>query len=325
MGGIFVDEKLIRTIKNFKVGFIGLVLFGVGIFSIWLSYRFTGIEHDILRDVGIALAPSGLVVTFFHLWVLDEFTSLGAKKNKKEIENFLISLLNDKIHSVGITDFFINRETGDQLNSFSMMINNAKSEIFIVGVTLNEVPSNNRSIFVKKALNKCKLEFLMLNPIYFKNEFPKIDPTTTHDLKGPFSHAIKSFRRLAVDIAKSTNDKDIRFEVKFYDQSPTMSLVFCDKMEMHVELSPHNKDLLDAKFRPLFKIKKITENDLFESFYDNYRDLWEHHDITSYIKLEGSKIILTGDNEISEMLNIERFSHDYQKEINDKMIKIIEK
>lgn len=217
-----------------------------------------------------------------------------------------------KWKELGIKAVYRSRSDSDQGEAYSRMLKTARSEIFVVGITLKDLPQLHGSLLVEKGKKGCSIKLLILSPEYWQNDNPILDPVAAamatmgklgNGLRPDFQIAIAHIRVLAMDMARAHSD----FEVRFYRQAPTLSLTIVDgessRAKMRVELTPHNRPG-DEQFRPILDLRQSSGRDLLTQFYKSYLALWSH--ALSYLDVQGSRVRLDQalDNEISEMLDL---------------------
>lgn len=208
---------------------------------------------------------------------------------------------------LGITEIYRSREDPGQKEVYMKLLQMANTDLLIVGVTLKDIIGEQRTTFIEKASNGCKIRLLLLTPKRWRNVEPVLDPIEAADLKQHFITSFQNIRRLALAIAKKPPEKTrsrrgtrppinvsaYAFEVRFYDQAPTLSLSVADagldSGRMRVEFTPHNET--DKKgftsFRPMMDL--VPKNDgLFSQFYSHYNSLWEASPV--YLGVTGTKI-----------------------------------
>jgi|GEM_PF-5432845 len=207
---------------------------------------------------------------------------------------------------LGIEAIYSTRLESGQAESYMRLLKSIRSEIFVVGITLKDVPRDHGALLLEKGKRGRSIRLLMLSPEYWRNSDPVLDPVaaaTQGNLRPDFQIAISHIRALALDMARAR----ATFEIKFYNQAPTLSLTIVDgqtnKAKMRVELTPHNRPQ-EEKFRPMLVLRRSTENDLFGQFYKCYLALWEKSQL--YLKIHDSKVIMDPllDKKISEMLDL---------------------
>jgi hypothetical protein len=206
----------------------------------------------------------------------------------------------------GIEAIYSTRLDSGQAESYRHLLQSIRKEIFIVGITLKDVPRDHGALLFDKGKNGRAIKLLMLSPEYWRNDDPVLDPVaaaTQGNLRPDFQIAISHIRALALDMARAGVD----FEVKFYRQAPTLSLTIVDGQEpgakMRVELTPHNRPQ-EEKFRPMLVLRRSSESDLFSQFYKCYLALWQKSQ--AYIRIVDSKVMTDAalDKKISDILDL---------------------
>lgn len=210
-----------------------------------------------------------------------------------------------KWKELGIKGVYRSRSDPDQGEAYLRMMKTARTEIFVVGITLKDLARENGGLLLQKAKSGLSIKLLMLSPEYWKNDNPILDPIAAAamtNLRPDFQIAIAHIRALAMEMARV----HAKFEVKFYRQAPTLSLTMIDgassRAKMRVELTPHNR--LDEKFRPMLDLRQSGGKDLLTQFYSSYLALWAT--ATGYLEVQGSKIkpALELDAQVSKMLDL---------------------
>lgn len=232
-----------------------------------------------------------------------------------------------KWEGLGITEIYLGRHDYRQKQQYDALLKNASHDLFIVGVTLRDLTREERPLLHEKAITGCSVRLLMLTPTRWMNQQPVLDPVEPADLKAHFTDSLRNIRKLASAVAKKNENVKSRgrgttwglrpvkklggyaLEVRFYDQSPALSLVAADAdMEsgrMRVEFTPHNEVDKGEYFRPMMDL--IPKGDgLFRQFCMHYSGLWEKSQ--AYICVSGSKIYRnsTLDDEVSDLLGLEK-------------------
>ncbi len=212
----------------------------------------------------------------------------------------------EKWKSLGMQAIYQNRNDPAQFASYVGLMEGVKNNLFIVGITLKDVPRTQLPLFLEKGKKGCSVELLMLNPRFWKNNDPILDPVaaaTNCDLKADFQLAISHIRPLVMSAA----GQRAKIEVRFYHQAPSLSLTIADgdshTGRMRVELTPHNSPQ-HGYFRPMLDLQPMGGHDLFSQFYKHYRALWENS--LPYLRVQDSKVWINRelDKEISKVLDL---------------------
>lgn len=192
--------------------------------------------------------------------------------------------------ALGIRAIYRRRSDENQFDEYMQLLNNVQHNLFIVGITLKDVPRHHMSLLLDKASRGCVIELLMLSPEYWRNANPVLDPVAAAvatDLRPDFQLAISNIRALAMSMAERKG----RMEVRFYHQAPTLSLTVVDGNagtgRMRVELTPHNIPTCE-QFRPMLDLEAAGDTDLFGQFYQRYRSLWDTSE--PYLAVVDSKV-----------------------------------
>jgi hypothetical protein len=261
----------------------------------WLSGR--------VPAATLLLLSTFVIAYFAHERRLSEHMEQTNEQIKRidEREKMLVEYMAWK--ALGIQATYVSRQDTAQLDAYLQLLNDIRKHLFIVGITLKDVPHDHTPLLRLKAGMGCPLEFLMLAPEYWKNRDPVLDPVSAAmggDLKQAFHQSITNLRALAKGVAKTGG----KMEVRFYHQAPTLSLTAVDggthSGKMRVELTPHNSTGPDLEyFRPMLDLRRAGGGDLFSQFYDHYRALWD--DSQAYIRVQDSRVWVnqTLDSEIS--------------------------
>ena len=207
---------------------------------------------------------------------------------------------------LGIRAIYRCRTDENQFDEYMSLLHGVQRELFIVGITLKDVPRHHMSLLLETAGRGCSIELLMLSPEYWKNADPVLDPVAaavSSDLKPDFQLAIANIRALAMSMV----EKRGRMKVRFYRQAPTLSLTIVDGStasgRMRVELTPHNTPQCE-QFRPMLDLDRNGDNDLFGQFHQRYRSLWDCS--RRYLEVKDSKVWVDKalDKEISGHLGL---------------------
>jgi hypothetical protein len=211
-----------------------------------------------------------------------------------------------RLEALGIRAIYRRRTDENQFDEYMHLLHSAQNNLFIVGITLKDVPRHHMSLLLEKAGRGCSTELLMLSPKYWRNADPVLDPVASavsSDLKPDFQLAIANIRALAMSMA----DRKGRMAVRFYSQAPTLSLTIVDggaaSGRMRVELTPHNTPQCE-QFRPMLDLDRNGDGDLFGQFYQRYRSLWDASQ--PYLEVKDSKVWVDKalDKEISGPLGL---------------------
>ena len=226
---------------------------------------------------------------------------------------------------LGITEIYRSRSDPGQKEEYVNLLQKAGCDLFVVGVTLKDLTREDRPTLIEKATNGCSVRLLMLTPARWMNEHPVLDPVESGDLKDHFVSSLRNIRRIAESVAKRNTSGKGRgakrrggqrtpakhthsFEVRFYDQSPALSMAIADgdtdSGRLRVEFTPHNESERGLKyFRPMMDVVP-RDDGLFQQFYQHYSGLWERS--KPYLCVSGSKIYRNQqlDIEVSEMLGL---------------------
>ncbi len=276
------------------------------------------IETWIIKGEQIVVIGTALLA--LALLIADRFPSLSGmfQEDLPSLTLFLLSIfvlsffarermLGEiaKWRALGLQAVYHGRNDPDQFPAYMDLLNHAKRDLFIVGITLKDLRSQ-MPLLVEKGRQACSIEFLMMDPHYWKNRDPILDPVAAalgENLKADFQLAVAQTRVLAINLA----NKQGRLDVRFYQQSPTLSLIAVDarsaQARMRIELTPHNSPR-HGFFRPLLDIQRAGERDLFGQFHQHYRALWD--DSLPYLSVHDSKVWvnLELDQEISGQLDL---------------------
>lgn len=201
----------------------------------------------------------------------------------------LISLQHDhpqqhlsRAADLGIKNIYKSRDDEGQMASYLDLVQGAKRELFIVGITLKDMSAAQFERVVDRASAGCQIDLLMLSPSLRRNIDPILDPVANRDLTPYFCIAIAGIRRLA----KTIRRRNGRLTVKFYTTAPTVSLTIRDgnspRGRMHIEVIPHQTS--GAIFRPILEVSKEGRDEIFTEFYERYRALWA--DSREYIRVD---------------------------------------
>jgi hypothetical protein len=210
-----------------------------------------------------------------------------------------------KWQELGIKAIYRSRSDPDQGEAYERVLKTARSEIFVVGITLKDLAAGQGDKLLEKAKHGCAIKLLMLSPEYWQNTNPVLDPVAAANmisLRPDFQIAIAHIRTSAMEMARA----HASFEVKFYRQAPTLSLTIVDgassRAKMRVELTPHNKR--HEKFRPILDLRQSGGKDLLSQFYSCYLLLWES--AVSYLEVQNSKVKVDSalDVKVSQMLDL---------------------
>ena len=230
---------------------------------------------------------------------------------------------------LGLKEVFASRMEPGQSEEYSDLLKNAKSELFVVGVTLKDLTNDIGGLLLERASKGCRVELLMLSPEFKDNRDPIVDPLAFANgptaLKLKFSTAIGNVRRLAKSVRDFNREQEATnvatkrhgtgqpvlggLSVRFYKTIPTVSMIVRDGKDsdarMHIEVIPHQATT--SQFRPILDIEKRgMENGLFSKFYRQYRILWEKESIP-YLEVSSTEIIVADeelDRKISRMLSL---------------------
>ncbi len=207
--------------------------------------------------------------------------------------------------ALGLRAVYHNRNDAGQFPVYIDLLNSVQNDLLVVGITLHDVRSQT-PLFIEKGRQACYIKLLLMNPRYWKNADPILDPVAAamgNTLKADFQQALSHIRSLALSMA----NVQAKLEVRFYHQAPTLSLTVADgdsaAGKMRVELTPHNSSR-HGYFRPMLDLQRVGEKDLFSHFYQHYRDLWDN--APTYIRVQDSKVWIDPelDEEISRMLDL---------------------
>ncbi len=210
-----------------------------------------------------------------------------------------------KWRNLGLQAVYHNRSDPGQFSAYIDLLNGAESDLFVVGITLRDIRAQ-MPILIEKGKRACSVEFLMMNPRYWRNSDPILDPVAAaagDTLKADFQLAISQIRILAMSMAGA----QAKIEVRFYHQAPTLSLTAVDAAgvtgKMRIEMIPHNSTR-HGYFRPMFDLQRAGEKDLFSQFHRHYRALWE--DSLAYLRVHDSKVWVNSalDQELSGLLDL---------------------
>ncbi len=204
---------------------------------------------------------------------------------------------------LGIKNIYKSRVDEGQMASYLELLQGAKKELFIVGITLKDVGADQFDHLVERASSGCQVDLLMLSPKFRANKDPILDPVARRDLTPNFCLAIEKIRGLA----KAIREKEGRLTVKFYETAPTVSLTVRDgnsqRGRMHIEVIPHQTG---AIFRPILDVAKEGKDEIFSEFYGRYRALWK--DSREYISVDPKwsdiRVNEKLDHDVSEWLSI---------------------
>jgi hypothetical protein len=207
---------------------------------------------------------------------------------------------------LGIRAIYRRRTDENQFDEYMNLLHGVQRDLFIVGITLKDVPRHHMSLLLETAGRGCSVELLMLSPEYWRNADPVLDPVAaavSSDLRPDFQVAIANIRALAMSMV----EKKGRMEVRFYRQAPTLSLTIVDggtaSGRMRVELTPHNTPQCE-QFRPMLDLECNGDSDLFGQFHQRYRSLWDAS--PRYLEVKDSRIRVDKalDKEISDALGL---------------------
>jgi hypothetical protein len=202
---------------------------------------------------------------------------------------------------MGITTIYLSRADRGQKDAYVNILQGFEKDLFVVGVTLKDLTHDERPQLLTKCAVGGSIRFLMLTPERWQNRQPVLDPIEPGNLKEHFTQAVRNIRALAKGIAernKAANRGSRRgrgspcFEVRFYDQSPSVSLAIADSQlrsgRMRVEFTPHNDVNLGSYFRPMMDIVPTDDKGLFRQFCKHYEGLWENS--KPYVRVVGAQI-----------------------------------
>ena len=211
---------------------------------------------------------------------------------------------------LGIKNIYRNREDGVQRTSYYHILESARQELFIVGITLKNLTEEQFRRLVERANAGCEIHLLMLSPKFRANKNPILDPVAFvegRDLTPHFMIAIRNIRTLA----KAIHNTRGRLAVRFYSTSPTISLTISDgatpRGKMHIEIVPHQ--ISADPFRPILEISKEGREEIFTEFFDRYKALWNESKI--YIQVDQSQwrdmnVNIPLDQEVSNWLSLDQ-------------------
>ena len=76
---------------------------------------------------------------------------------------------------LGLKEVFSSRLEAGQSDEYSDLLENAKSELFVVGVTLKDLTSDVGGVLRERVRKGCRVELLILSPEFRDNNPPPID------------------------------------------------------------------------------------------------------------------------------------------------------
>lgn len=212
----------------------------------------------------------------------------------------------DRLAELGIENIFRVRADLGQDISYRSLLESAKRNLFIVGVTLNDVSRLYGGELRRRASDGCTIDLLLLHPKFRENKDPILDPVAHAErraLRDAFAQAIATIRSIAADVSLTPGTLSVRF----YETSPSVGLTIADGHNahgrMHMEIVPHQ--IPGDSFRPILVLTKDGREEMFSEIHRRYRELWKVSKEYLCVGPSGEKINENLDQQISEWLGIE--------------------
>lgn len=227
----------------------------------------------------IKLIRDNLLKLIFLLICGLVITSFAERRFKlQKIEDLLIDKygLGAKMQTLGVGNFYPHRRALPVLEDF---LDNAKSDVLIVGISLYAMIGQHRDWFENKIRKEgCKFRFLLPaslpekeNLVYLADEATVAD--TADDLRKTFNQV--------VDLAQKTSGNPKgknKVEIRVFDFVPPMGIIMLDGQartgRIRVEIYPY-AGAVDK--RPSFDLIPTESGEgLYEHFRARYEDLWKN-------------------------------------------------
>jgi len=157
-------------------------------------------------------------------------------------------------------------------------INEARSEIFLVGTSFYHLVERHKSFFLEKS-KKCDIRFLIINP-QRKNKALIHGTALLFGEKESFSKELTTGYRKLIEFKQEAQQEKGKIHIKAYSNIPSINMVMIDPEKpygrIQIEILPYKGS---ANMRPGFILRHTEDyTSLYHMFKTQYRNLWDDAD-----------------------------------------------